>query len=95
MITLFGPPEPTLLERLKESVGKTREVLTMPLGELLAGGKKIFTMPKIGCIRGMVLNHVIHHRAQLTVYYRLLDIPVPGLYGPSADETTPTAASAS
>ena len=41
MITLFGPPEPTLLERLKESVGKTREVLTMPLGELLAGGKKI------------------------------------------------------
>jgi len=41
MITLFGPPEPTLLERLKESVGKTREVLTMPLGELLAGGRKI------------------------------------------------------
>ncbi|HKO03615.1 MAG TPA: signal recognition particle-docking protein FtsY [Candidatus Acidoferrales bacterium] len=41
MITLFGPPEPTLLERLKESVGKTREVLTMPLGELLSGGRKI------------------------------------------------------
>jgi fused signal recognition particle receptor len=41
MITLFGAPEPTLLERLKESVGKTREVLTMPLGELLAGGRKI------------------------------------------------------
>jgi len=41
MITLFGPPEPTLLERLKESVGKTREVLTMPLGELLAGGRRI------------------------------------------------------
>jgi len=41
MITLFGPPEPTLLERLKDSVSKTREVLTMPLGELLAGGGKI------------------------------------------------------
>jgi uncharacterized damage-inducible protein DinB len=62
---------------------------------LLAGGKKIFTMPKIACIRGMVLNHIIHHRAQLTVYYRLLGIPVPGLYGPSADEAEPAAAAAS
>ncbi len=41
MITLFGPPEPTLTERLKKSVSRTREVLTMPLGELLAGGQKI------------------------------------------------------
>jgi uncharacterized damage-inducible protein DinB len=62
---------------------------------LLAGGQKILAMPKIACIRSMVLNHIIHHRAQLTVYYRLLGIPVPGLYGPSADETTPTAAAAS
>ena len=41
MITLFGPPEPTLAERLKKSVSRTREVLTMPLGELLAGGQQI------------------------------------------------------
>lgn len=61
---------------------------------LLAGGHKIFTMPRAACIRSMVLNHIIHHRAQLTVYYRLLGIPVPGLYGPSADETESTAASA-
>ena len=53
---------------------------------LLAGGKTIFTMPKVACVRGMVLNHLIHHRAQLTVYFRLLGVPVPGLYGPSADE---------
>jgi uncharacterized damage-inducible protein DinB len=53
---------------------------------LKAGGQEIFTMPRIACIRGFVLNHLIHHRAQLTVYYRLLDVPVPGLYGPSADE---------
>ena len=53
---------------------------------LLAGGQTIFTMPRIACIRGMVMNHLIHHRAQLTVYYRMLDIPVPGLYGPSGDE---------
>ena len=53
---------------------------------LLAGGQTIFTMPRIACIRGMVLNHLIHHRGQLTVYLRLLNVPVPGLYGPSADE---------
>ena len=54
--------------------------------KLLAGGQEIFTMPRIACIRGFVLNHLIHHRAQLTVYMRLNDIPLPGLYGPSADE---------
>jgi uncharacterized damage-inducible protein DinB len=43
-------------------------------------------MPKGAAIRIMGLNHSIHHRGQLTVYLRLLDIPVPGLYGPSADE---------
>ena len=53
---------------------------------LLAGGKTIFTLPKFAVLRGMVMNHLIHHRAQLTVYFRLLDIPVPALYGPSADE---------
>ncbi|HVO56077.1 MAG TPA: DinB family protein [Dongiaceae bacterium] len=53
---------------------------------LLAGGKEIFTMPRSACLRGMVMNHLVHHRAQLTMYLRLLDVPVPGLYGPSADE---------
>ena len=60
---------------------------------LLAGGQKIFTLPRIACLRGMVMNHLIHHRGQLTVYYRLLGVPVPGLYGPSGDEQ-PSAASA-
>ena len=62
--------------------------------KLLAGGKEIFTMPRVACIRGMVMNHLIHHRAQLGVYFRLLDIAVPGLYGPSADENLASAASA-
>lgn len=53
---------------------------------LLAGGQTLFTMPRIACIRGMILNHLIHHRAQLTVYLRMCDVPVPALYGPSADE---------
>lgn len=62
--------------------------------KLLAAGKEIFTMPRIACIRGFAMNHLIHHRAQLGVYYRLLGIPVPGLYGPSADEGTPASAKA-
>ena len=61
---------------------------------LLAGGQEIFAMPRIAAIRGMVLNHHIHHRAQLTVYFRLLGVAVPGLYGPSADEAQPNAAAA-
>ncbi len=62
--------------------------------KLLAGGKEIFTMPRVACLRGMIFNHIIHHRAQLTVYFRLLGIAVPGLYGPSADEGQPGAAEA-
>lgn len=61
---------------------------------LLAGGQEVFAMPRVACIRGMVMNHIIHHRAQLTVYLRLLNVAVPGLYGPSADEMQPNAAGA-
>jgi uncharacterized damage-inducible protein DinB len=53
---------------------------------LLAGGQTIFSMPRLAVVRSMVLSHVIHHRAQLGVYLRMNDIPVPSLYGPSADE---------
>ena len=53
---------------------------------LLMTGKTLFTMPRIAVLRGMVMNHLIHHRGQLTVYLRLLGVPVPALYGPSADE---------
>ena len=55
---------------------------------LLATGKTLLTMPRIAVLRGFVLNHNIHHRAQLGVYLRLNNIPVPALYGPSADENT-------
>ena len=53
---------------------------------LLKGGKPVMTMPRLGIVRSFVLNHCIHHRGQLTVYLRLNDIPVPSIYGPSADE---------
>jgi uncharacterized damage-inducible protein DinB len=50
------------------------------------GEREIFTLPR-GAVLRSGMSHLIHHRAQLTVYLRLLDVPVPGLYGPSADET--------
>ena len=50
------------------------------------GAQTIFTMPRYTCIRSFFLNHVVHHRAQLGVYLRLNGIPVPAMYGPSADE---------
>jgi uncharacterized damage-inducible protein DinB len=54
---------------------------------LVADGEAVFTMPKAAVLRSFVMNHIIHHRAQLAVYLRLNDVPVPALYGPSADET--------
>jgi uncharacterized damage-inducible protein DinB len=55
---------------------------------LLSAGKTIFTMPRVAVLRSMIMNHMIHHRAQLGVYLRLNDVPVPATYGPSADEGT-------
>lgn len=49
-------------------------------------GKAVFTMPKMVVVRQMVLNHLIHHRGQMSVYLRLKDVPLPAMYGPSADE---------
>jgi uncharacterized damage-inducible protein DinB len=63
----------------------TDEALAEPWS-LLSAGHKMFTLTRAEVIRNMVMNHSIHHRGQLTMYMRLNDIPVPGLYGPSADE---------
>jgi uncharacterized damage-inducible protein DinB len=53
---------------------------------LLMGGKTILTLPRMSVLRTFVMNHTIHHRAQLGVYLRLNNIPLPAIYGPSADE---------
>ena len=53
---------------------------------LLKGGQTIFALPRVAALRSFVMNHSIHHRAQLGVYLRLNDVPVPSIYGPSADE---------
>jgi len=53
---------------------------------LRAGEHVVLSLPKAGAIRFIITNHLIHHRGQLSVYLRLLDVPLPGIYGPSADE---------
>ncbi len=53
---------------------------------LRRGEQRFFTLPRVAVLRSMVFNHGVHHRGQLTVYLRQLDVPVPALYGPSADE---------
>jgi uncharacterized damage-inducible protein DinB len=53
---------------------------------LLYGGKTIFAMPRVAALRAMMMSHMIHHRGQLSVYLRLNNVPVPSIYGPSADE---------
>ena len=53
---------------------------------LLGGGQVIFKMPRVAVWRSMIMNHHLFHRGQLSVYLRLNDIPVPAMYGPSADE---------
>jgi uncharacterized damage-inducible protein DinB len=49
-------------------------------------GQDVFTLPKIAVVRGWVFSHSIHHRGQMSVYLRLTGVPVPSIYGPSADE---------
>ena len=58
----------------------------MAMWTLKQNGTTLFTMPKAMVLRSFVLSHLIHHRGQLSVYLRLLDVPVPSIYGPSADE---------
>jgi uncharacterized damage-inducible protein DinB len=50
-------------------------------------GRTLFKLPRVAAVRAMMLSHIIHHRAQLGVYLRLNDVPVPAIYGPSADES--------
>ena len=91
------PPMPSstteILAAHDQSVKKSKEMLG-GLGDAgmqkmwsgKAGGNTLMTMPKAVLVRSMVMNHWIHHRGQLSVYLRLLDVAVPSIYGPSADD---------
>lgn len=82
-----------LLARFDKNVVAARQALEQTVDSdwmrpwaLKAGDHVLFSMPKIGVMRSMIMNHIIHHRAQLGVYYRMTGVPVPSTYGPSADE---------
>ncbi|HEV2422223.1 MAG TPA: DinB family protein [Candidatus Acidoferrales bacterium] len=82
-----------LLEEFDKNVAAGRAAIAGASDEhllktwsLTAGDKTIFSLPRIAALRGFMMNHLIHHRAQLGVYLRLNDLPVPSIYGPSADE---------
>lgn len=83
-----------VLQQFDQNVAAARAALAGASDEellkpwtLLSGGKTVLSMPRVAVLRGFVLNHNIHHRAQLGVYLRLNDVPVPAIYGPSADES--------
>ena len=82
-----------LVPTLKASVAKAREVLggfdDAAMGatwRLMAGGKELMVMPRAAVARMIMLNHWYHHRGQLLVYLRMHNIPLPSVYGPTADE---------
>lgn len=91
------PPMPKsakeLVEVFDKNVGNARKAIAgatdaqmMQTWSLLNNGSTIMAMPRIACLRSFLMNHSIHHRAQLGVYLRLNNVPVPAIYGPSADE---------
>jgi uncharacterized damage-inducible protein DinB len=93
----FSQPEPKdrqeVLETFSRSVASTKETLNkmddarlMSTWSLTKNGKVLMSVPRIGFIRSILMNHNYHHRGQLSVYLRMLDVPVPSIYGPSADE---------
>lgn len=71
----------------KESLASTPDEEFMKVWTMKHKGQEVYSSPKIGVVRGVVMNHMVHHRGQLTVYLRLNDVPLPMTYGPSADET--------
>ncbi len=93
-----GPgPEPTThteimeifetgLARAKEIIGQTSDDRCQAGWTVLREGDPLLTLPRIAVYRSFLMNHLYHHRGQLSVYLRLLDVPVPHIYGPSADD---------
>jgi len=82
-----------LLPALTESVAKARRALggfddarMGAMWRLQSGGRDIMAMPRVAFVRAIMLNHWYHHRGQLLVYLRMLDLSVPSVYGPTADE---------
>jgi len=100
-LVLDHKPQPPAHEQLDEVLDTFDQSVRAARGQLVAlsdaelqapwalrkSGQKLLTMPRMSAFKTMVVNHAIHHRGQLTVYLRLLDVPLPPVYGPTADET--------
>lgn len=93
----FDPPQPETTEEIhvafEASIREVEEYLkgmteqaSQNMWHLMMGEKELFSRPRIEVLRSIMLNHWYHHRGQLSVYLRLLDVPIPAIYGPSADE---------
>ncbi len=73
----------------RELLAKTDDEAMAKVWSMTWNGQKVIEMPRAAVLRGMIMNHIIHHRGQLSVYLRLLDAKVPGMYGPTADDQQP------
>jgi uncharacterized damage-inducible protein DinB len=93
----FAPPVPKNSEEIlaaldasvqtaQEYLGGVTESSAMGMWRAKVNGREVMCMPRAAMLRSIMLNHWYHHRGQLSVYLRLLEIPVPTIYGPSADE---------
>jgi uncharacterized damage-inducible protein DinB len=74
------------LEKAKGTLNGMDDATITAMWSLMKDGKVVMSVPRVAFIRSIMMNHVYHHRGQLSVYLRLLDVPVPSIYGPSADE---------
>jgi uncharacterized damage-inducible protein DinB len=92
-----APPEPKscqeIMDTFSASTATAKKIVKafddaqmMTMWTLKRNGKVIMSVPRVGFLRAIMLNHIYHHRGQLSVYIKLLDVPVPSIYGPSADE---------
>jgi len=94
----FNPPVPKSKEEILRALDSSVQAAQDYLGGLdessavgqwraMANGREVMVMPRTVMLRSLMLNHWYHHRGQLSVYLRLLEVPVPSIYGPSADES--------
>jgi len=93
----FAPPVPkssaeilaaldASVQEAQEYLGGVSEASALGMWRAKMNGKEVMSMPRAGLLRAIMLNHWYHHRGQLSVYLRLLEVPVPSIYGPSADD---------
>ena len=93
----FKDPQPQnaseLVPTLDDSIAKAKNALSgmsdsdlMSTWRMMRGEREIMAIPRVAMLRSVMLNHWYHHRGQLSVYLKQLDVPIPSIYGPSADE---------